>query len=533
MKLSHGIAATLITMVLSGCGGGDAGPGLNPESKHLTKMTKSVGTSPADYQNVVETLYVAYFGRPADPGGLANFESALLAAGAPSDVTSLAEAYSTNATVKALIDSFGTSAESQALYGSSSTSSTSFVTAVYTNLLNRQPEQAGLTFWSSAIASGNLSMGNAALSITAGAYGNSTTQGQADATLISNRIAVATTFTNEVDSGGETTAYAGSGMAWVARNMLSQVTATTNATAFQATIATTITNIVSIASGLSALNDFRTAEGPGEIPQNAALFQAAYGHANYMALNGIVGHAETSGLPGFIGVDPGHRAELYGYPVFDIGEEASGYTGANGSLAGQGADAVNNLIATVYHRLGLLYQYQTDVGLGMALSPDGNSVYTTIDLGYQNASETPISGNGYTNFIPYPTTVSGSYFGVYPLAGQAGVPLCMQPETPSPFPNLTAAEFATNTGFPISVIAPTNSTITVTSFSLTQTGSSTPLSVTLFTGSDPNFNTNNNAAFIVANQSLLPNTSYTAAFVGTSNGVAINRSWSFTTGPGT
>ena len=86
-------------------------------------------SSPSSYSSLVQELYVAYFGRPADYYGLQNFETALAAANAPTDPAALALAYSTNAAVKSLVDSFGTSAESTALYGSGSTES--FVNAIF------------------------------------------------------------------------------------------------------------------------------------------------------------------------------------------------------------------------------------------------------------------------------------------------------------------------------------------------------------------------------------------------------------------
>jgi hypothetical protein len=100
--------------------------------------------SASSYANLVQDLYVAYFGRPADYFGLQNFEAALAAANAPTDAAALAAAYSTNSAVKSLVDAFGTSAESTALYGSGTTES--FVNAIFENLFNRPAAVAGLSF---------------------------------------------------------------------------------------------------------------------------------------------------------------------------------------------------------------------------------------------------------------------------------------------------------------------------------------------------------------------------------------------------
>ena len=149
-------------------------------------------TTAASYSTVVQDLYVAYFGRPADYYGLQNFEASLLAANAPTTLAGLEAAYSTNAAVKSLVDSFGTSAESTALYGSGSTES--FVNAIFENLLNRPAAVAGLTFWVDSINSGAVTRGDAALAIAAGAMANTTAQGLLDQSTINNKVAVAGNF---------------------------------------------------------------------------------------------------------------------------------------------------------------------------------------------------------------------------------------------------------------------------------------------------------------------------------------------------
>ena len=237
MKMGR-FAVTSVLLValcasISGCGGnqGTTSAAAQHEQIHADKSTKVVA---ADYQATVQALYIAYFGRPADPMGLANFENALLAANAPTDVVGLGGAYPTNAQVKALVDSFESSAESQALYGNSDI--TSIVKAIYQNVLGRQPESAGLNFWVTAITSGQLTLGDAALSIMAGGLTNTTAQGLLDAQLINNRLAAASEFTSEIQAPIQ---YQGAEAASEARNMLTLVTASTDLTAFSTTIAKT------------------------------------------------------------------------------------------------------------------------------------------------------------------------------------------------------------------------------------------------------------------------------------------------------
>ena len=217
-----------------------------PKDAAQTAPSSKIATA-ADYQQAVEDLYIAYFGRPADPNGLANFENALLAAGAPTDIQGLTAAYATNPAVQTLIDSFGKSLESQTLYGSGSGSASAFVTAVFENVLGRAPQSSGLSYWSTAISSGSLSQGDAALSIMAGALVNTTAQGVLDAELVANRLSVATYFTSQVAAQNAAGDYVGSVSAASARSMLAQVGSSTNTTSFDTTALSTIQTMIASA----------------------------------------------------------------------------------------------------------------------------------------------------------------------------------------------------------------------------------------------------------------------------------------------
>lgn len=193
----------------------------------------------SDYVSAVQQLYVAYFGRPADVSGLTNFTTTLDAQGVTPTIQGILAAYSTNDTVKALVDGFGTSTESSTLYGTGTTES--FVFAVFQNVLGRVPAATGFSFWVDAINNGGASLGSAALRIMEGALSNTTTQGLADAALINAKISVATNFTTAVTT--ENATYSGATAAATARTMLSTVTATTDVTAFQSTIVSTLSTI--------------------------------------------------------------------------------------------------------------------------------------------------------------------------------------------------------------------------------------------------------------------------------------------------
>lgn len=197
-----------------------------------------------DYNSVVQAIYVSYFGRPADTFGFASFKAQLDGLRAPTSARALTDSYKTNADMRSLIDSFGASAESAALYGNDATGTTAFVTAIYNNLLNRNPDFEGLTFWTNAINSGDLTRANASLAIMAGATDNMTPQGRLDAAIVAKKVSVAGTFTAHIDNGPELQAYNGDAAAATARAMLAKVYSDTDLAAFTTTVDDTIARLV-------------------------------------------------------------------------------------------------------------------------------------------------------------------------------------------------------------------------------------------------------------------------------------------------
>jgi len=236
--LKKTLTCAALLSLLAGCGGSDSlSTGDAASAKSAAAHAKTSAPSGASaYDTEVQQLYIAYFGRPADPNGLANFSAALQADNAPPDIADLAAAYASNPALKSLIDSFGTSAESQALYGSGSSSD--FVTAIFQNVLGRTPAAGGLAFWTNAIDSGSLTQADAALAIMAGAQTNPTAQGQIDATLVANRVSMAQDFTAAVSAS----LYAGPAAAAGARTMLATVNSTTDPATFPGTISIAIAN---------------------------------------------------------------------------------------------------------------------------------------------------------------------------------------------------------------------------------------------------------------------------------------------------
>lgn len=217
----------------------------NAEGKDVLQNIEQIKFGNSDplnveYYDVVEQLYVAYFGRATDSAALVNFAATLKSFGAPSNIQDLNAAYSTDTRIRSLIDSFGTSTESNNLYTGDTRS---FVNAVFQNVLNRAPQQGGLDFWSGEIDRGALTKANAALAIMAGALANTTTQGQIDAALINNKIRVASNFTLAIDTDAEVAAYNGPTASASVRSMMSGVTAGTDVESFQTTVSSTLASL--------------------------------------------------------------------------------------------------------------------------------------------------------------------------------------------------------------------------------------------------------------------------------------------------
>lgn len=247
----------------------------------------------ADYVKVAQQIYVSYFGRPADLFGLNDMTAALAASDAPTDIAGFKAAYSTNGTVKAIIDNFGSSTESTALYTGTNTD---FITAIFQNVLNRDPLIAGLTYWVKAIENHEMTRADAATQILAAAV--KTGGSAADMATVNNKVTVATNFTTAIDTAAEVNAYKGAAAAATARAMLHTVTDTSVPADFAATIATTLTTLVTGAVPVTntslTLNQDTLTGGAGNDVFNAGAAAVADGSlvdtlSGVDSLNGAAG----------------------------------------------------------------------------------------------------------------------------------------------------------------------------------------------------------------------------------------------------
>ena len=148
----------------------------------------------------IQGVYMALFGRPADPLGLQYFNNAT---GNGANLTAIGDLAAT--------------AEYQGRFVGMSNSQ--IVTSIFESLYNRSPDTAGLTFFTNALTSGSLNINNIAIAIYDGAQG-------ADLTIRNLKEAAANAFTAAIDTTAEINGYSGSAAAAVGVTFLAGVTTT-------------------------------------------------------------------------------------------------------------------------------------------------------------------------------------------------------------------------------------------------------------------------------------------------------------------
>ncbi|WP_208279234.1 DUF4214 domain-containing protein [Massilia oculi] len=197
------------------------------------------------HESTVNSFYLAFYGRPADPAGLKFWAEQLANNGGDH---------------RAIIDAFATSREAQVRFGDDTPAAR--IAEIYQQLFNRTPEQSGVDYWAEVVAQGNASLADVAIEILKGAQG--TDQG-----LLDLRQQAFDAFTAEVETSGSD--YAGYSSIEAARVLVRAVTPgasqadiaqVVKATVAFADIASNNPAVIdAIATGSSLLALFDTARG--------------------------------------------------------------------------------------------------------------------------------------------------------------------------------------------------------------------------------------------------------------------------------
>ena len=130
------------------------------------------------FETLVQQAYVAYYGRPADPDGLAFWRGQIEQAGS----------------LDGIIQAFGESPEFTQRFADLTPSE--LVTNLFQQLFNRDPDPAGLDFYTGQLASGAASLQSIAVGILSGAQG-------ADADILANKVSAANTWTTLLEGAGD------------------------------------------------------------------------------------------------------------------------------------------------------------------------------------------------------------------------------------------------------------------------------------------------------------------------------------------
>jgi len=256
--------------------------------------------------------------------------------------------------------------------------------------------------------------------------------------------------------------------------------------------------------GFNLFNYRRQQAGLAALARNSTIDIAAQGHSDYQRINNVATHVQELGKSGFTGVHEGDRLQAAGY-VLPSGGYAYGEVISSRSDA-QGINAAESLVAAIYHRFIILEPMFKEAGVGAATST-GGTTYFTADLAAIGLNAGLASGSVV----------------VYPVSGQTNVPSSVNSddEEPDPVPNQNTV------GYPVSVNANLLSTLSVQSFTIKPHGGTAMATRLLTAGTDTN--TPDSAAAIVPLSTLSAATTYDVQFIGTVDGIAVNRSWSFTT----
>jgi hypothetical protein len=237
------ILAVLLAVLLASCGG-DQPPVQHASSARAAAAVGTPAGVDADYEYLVQQLYLGYFGRPADPAGLAWFTQAYRAARAPTTIGALFSAYETNADVRNLVDAFAASEESKQLYPVCQVTcyDAQWLLALYQNLFSHDPDSAGSRFWLDALNLRGVTRANVLLSVLAGAQGT-------DADLASRKVKVAMQFTRALDAAGQRAVYDGHIANTIVRGLMQNVPGMADDAAVQANIDATVGRLADLAAG--------------------------------------------------------------------------------------------------------------------------------------------------------------------------------------------------------------------------------------------------------------------------------------------
>jgi arylsulfatase B len=133
----------------------------------------------ASYNDQVQEMYIAYYGRPADPAGLTFWVGNL---------------ESRNGDLSTIIDDFGTSTEYTERFAI--LDNETLINEIYVQLLGRNADTGGLSFYLQKLDAGEMTLATVALNII-----NGIDDGNTDFAIATNKLILANAYTEAVANG--------------------------------------------------------------------------------------------------------------------------------------------------------------------------------------------------------------------------------------------------------------------------------------------------------------------------------------------
>jgi uncharacterized protein YkwD len=254
---------------------------------------------------------------------------------------------------------------------------------------------------------------------------------------------------------------------------------------------------------LARVNHYRSLAGVPPLAMDTPVATAAQSHAQYMADTRQLNHGEPLRT----------SRHFTANSLEDRLRKAGVHFKRSGEVVGLASEAapatiVDDLMASVYHRLLLLSGEFDRAGAGAARGEEGGVpvLYVAIDL----AGGEPVQPDLSTDLI------------VYPGPDQREVPRDFDPatETPNALPEHELV------GLPVSVQVAAAQRLVVNRFHLFLEGQTTPVEARVLTQSE-DMQVPEWAAVLVPLQPLAPGTAYRAEFEGAIGGREVAQRWGF------
>ena len=197
----------------------------------------------------IQGIYIALFGRPADPGGLAYWN------GVTNNGSDLSKLIGQLTASQEYTDRFKGQTNEQV------------VTSIYQSLFGRAPDATGLAFFTKGLTDGTFKLETLAINILDGAQGS-------DKTIIDNKTAAADLFTKSIDTAAEIAAYNGNAAAELGRAFLTKVTDDKATIPSQADVDKAVAGVVTPSGGQGPADG---GGGTGPSGPSAPVFEKTYG----------------------------------------------------------------------------------------------------------------------------------------------------------------------------------------------------------------------------------------------------------------